>query len=259
MKFIDSHTHLYLQHFDEDRFAVIQRAIDQGVSTMLLPAIDMSTFDAMTALAVAFPKHCFPMMGLHPTSVNELVENELTFVESELSTGKYIAVGEIGIDLYWNSTFADQQKDAFRRQLRLAKKYQLPVVIHMRDSFSEVYQVVKEEVTEDLHGVFHCFTGNEEEGRKIIDLGFYLGIGGVITFKNSGLENVVANLPMEYLILETDSPYLTPVPFRGKRNESSYVPYIAQKVAEVTNKSLEKIAEITTQNAMQLFKLTSSQ
>ncbi len=256
MNFIDSHTHLYLEHFDDDRDEVIQSALAQGVSTMLLPAIDMSSFTAMKSLAGRFPQNCLPMIGLHPTSVNELVEKELDFVESELSTGKYIAIGEIGIDLYWDQTFKSEQTEAFRRQLHWAKQYQLPVAIHMRDSFNEVYEIVKEEADGNLKGVFHCFTGNESDAKKIIDLGFYLGIGGVVTFKNSGLGEVVANLPLESLLLETDAPFLTPAPFRGKRNDSHYIPYIAKKVAELTHRSVEEIAEITTNNSKRLFKLT---
>jgi len=221
-----------------------------------LPAIDMSSFTAMKSLAARFPQNCLPMIGLHPTSVNELVEKELDFVESELSTGKYIAIGEIGIDLYWDQTFKSEQTEAFRRQLHWAKQYQLPVAIHMRDSFNEVYEIVKEEADGNLKGVFHCFTGNETDAKKIIDLGFYLGIGGVVTFKNSGLGDVVANLPLESLLLETDAPFLTPAPFRGKRNDSHYIPYIAKKVAELTHRSVEEIAEITTNNSKRLFKLT---
>jgi len=256
MNFIDSHTHLYLEHFDDDRDDVIQSALSQGVSVMLLPAIDMGTFVAMKSLVDAYPQNCLPMMGLHPTSVNELVEKELDFVESELSTGTYIAIGEIGIDLYWDQTFKEEQTEAFRRQLRWAKQYGLPVAIHMRDSFEEVYAVVKQEATDDLTGVFHCFTGNEAEAKKIIDLGFCLGIGGVVTFKNSGLAEVVAKLPLEVILLETDAPFLTPAPFRGKRNDSHYLPYVAKKIAEVTHKSVEEIAEITTHNSQKLFKLT---
>lgn len=256
MIFIDSHTHLYLEHFDEDRPAVIEQAISNGVTTMLLPAIDKSSFKAMSELAEAFPTNCYPMIGLHPTSVNEHVEDELAFVKKELLTGKYIAIGEIGIDLYWDMTFMVQQKDALRRQLRWAKKYKLPVAIHMRDSFNEVYQVVKEEADEELRGVFHCFTGTEAQANQIIDLGFYLGIGGVVTFKNSGLGEVISKLPLEHLLLETDAPFLTPTPFRGKRNESSYIPVIATKIAALTNKSVEEIAHITTQNSKHLFNLS---
>ncbi len=255
MNFIDSHTHLYLDQFSEDRALVIERAIQQGVGRMLLPAIDSSTFEAMTKLAANYPKNCLPMIGLHPTSINKQVSKELAFVESELNTGKYIAVGEIGIDLYWDKTFAEEQTSAFHHQLKLAKKHQLPVVIHMRDSFTEVYQVVKTELNTDLRGVFHCFTGTLDEAHKIIDMGFKLGIGGVLTFKNSGLSEVVAQLPLESIILETDSPYLTPTPYRGKRNESSYIPMIAQKLAEITGKPIAEIAEITTHNATQLFNL----
>jgi TatD DNase family protein len=256
MNFIDSHTHLYLEHFDEDRQNVIEQAIKMGVSTMLLPAIDKSNFDAMQSVVHDFPENCLPMIGLHPTSVDENVEEELAFVEAELKKGSYIAIGEIGIDLYWDKSFKLQQTEAFRRQLRWAKKYQLPVAIHMRDSFNEVYEVVKEEAADDLKGVFHCFIGTVAEAKKIIDLGFYLGIGGVVTFKNSGLGEVVADLPLEHLLLETDAPFLTPTPFRGKRNDSSYIPRIAQKIADLTHKSLQEVADVTTQNTKRLFNLT---
>lgn len=256
MNFIDSHTHLYLEHFDEDRQNVIEQAIKMGVSTMLLPAIDKSNFDAMQSVVHDFPENCLPMIGLHPTSVDENVEEELAFVEAELKKGSYIAIGEIGIDLFWDKSFKLQQTEAFRRQLRWAKKYQLPVAIHMRDSFNEVYEVVKEEAADELKGVFHCFIGTEAEAKKIIDLGFYLGIGGVVTFKNSGLGEVVADLPLEHLLLETDAPFLTPTPFRGKRNDSSYIPRIAQKIADLTHKSLQEVADVTTQNTKRLFNLT---
>lgn len=255
MKLIDTHTHLYLESFDTDRNEVIQHAVNQGIETMLLPAIDLSTYNSMMDLVKEHPENCLPMIGLHPTSVNSTYEEEISFVESKLIADSFIAIGEIGIDLYWDGTYVDQQKDAFRRQLRIAKKYKLPVVIHMRDSFNEIYSVVKEEITDNLVGVFHCFTGTTYEAKKIMELGFLIGIGGIITFKNAGLADVVQNLPLESLVLETDSPFLTPAPFRGKRNQSAYIMYIAEKLAQVKNMRIEQIAEVTSNNAVELFNL----
>lgn len=254
MLLVDTHTHLYLDKFKEDRDQVISRAINQGVEKMLLPAIDSSTFDDMMDLADKYPDNCLPMIGIHPTSVKDNYETELDLVETELENGGYIAVGEIGIDLYWDKTHSEQQKDAFRRQLKLAKKFDLPVAIHTRDSFNEVYNIVKSEKTDDLLGVFHCFTGNLSEAYKIMDIGFHMGIGGIITFKNSGLAEVCSSVPTDFLLLETDAPFLTPDPYRGKRNESSYLNFIAMKLAEVTNKDMSEIVEITTNNASNLFK-----
>lgn len=255
MKLIDTHTHLYLNNFDADRNEVIQGAVNLSVETMLMPAIDISTFSSMMDLTKRYPVNCLPMIGLHPTSVNNNYEAELKFVENKLTEGGYIAVGEVGIDLYWDSTYVDQQKDAFRRQLRMAKKHKLPVVIHTRDSFNEIYTIVKEESTNNLKGVFHCFTGTIDEAEKIIDLGFLIGIGGIITFKNAGLAETVQNLPLESVVLETDAPYLTPAPYRGKRNQSAYITFIAKKLAEVKNTSVEQVADITTKNAVELFNL----
>lgn len=258
MKLIDTHTHLYLENFDADRNDVVENAIDNGVNTMLLPAIDSSTFEPMMELNKTFPNNCLAMIGLHPTSVKNDYENELKLVEDELTKGGYVGVGEIGIDLYWDKAHFEQQKDAFRRQLNFAKKYKLPVAIHTRDSFDEIYPIVKEELTIDLKGVFHCFTGSLKEAKKIIDLGFMMGIGGIITFKNSELAEVVKGIPVESLLLETDAPFLTPTPYRGKRNQSAYLTYIAIKLAEVKNTGLEQVAEITTKNAIELFNLEES-
>lgn len=255
MKLIDTHTHLYLNNFAADRNEIIQNAVNQGVETMLLPAIDRSTFNSMMDLVNQYPGTCLPMIGLHPTSINNNYEAEIEFVETKLNEGGYNAIGEIGIDLYWDGTYFDQQKDAFRGQLRMAKKHQLPVVIHTRDSFDEIYPIVKEEKTDNLKGVFHCFTGTIDEAKKIIDIGFLMGIGGIITFKNAGLAETVQDLPLESLVLETDAPFLTPVPFRGKRNQSAYVTYIAKKLAEVKNMKVDQIAEITSNNAVDLFNL----
>lgn len=255
MLLVDTHTHLYLDKYGNDRDEVVKRAINQGVSKMLLPAIDRSTFEDMMDLYQSFPENCLPMIGLHPTSVKDDYEDELQLVKNELSSGKYIAIGEIGIDLYWDKKHSGQQIDAFTRQLRWAKKHKLPVAIHTRDSFNEVYNIVKKEQTDDLKGVFHCFTGSLNDAYKIMDIDFHMGIGGIITFKNSGLAEVCSNLPLKNLILETDSPFLTPVPYRGKRNESSYLNYIAAKLAESKGKSVVDIITTTTHNANTLFNL----
>lgn len=255
MFFTDTHTHLYVEEFDTDRLRVVQQALDAGINRMLLPNIDGESWQAMMDLHQTFPDNCFPMMGLHPTSVKENYENELLVVQKELATGKYCGVGEIGIDLYWDDTNRDMQIDAFRKQLQWAKKHKLGVSIHTRNAFELTHQLVKEALTDELKGVFHCFTGNRDEARKIMDMGFKMGIGGIVTFKNSGLDKVVKQIPMEFLLLETDSPYLTPVPFRGKRNQSAYIQYIAEKVAGIKEKSLEEVAEITNRNAEQVFSI----
>jgi TatD DNase family protein len=255
MILVDTHTHLYLEQFDEDRDEVVKAAIADGVVYMLLPRIDTESHEVQMALSKKYPENCLSMMGLHPTSVKDDYKNELEVVEEELKKGIYIGVGEIGIDLYWDDTFKKEQEYVFRRQLQLAKEYKLPVSIHTRDSFEEVYRIVKEEHNEDLKGVFHCFTGTPEEAKMIMDLGFSMGIGGILTFKNSGLAEVVKDIPMEYLVLETDSPFLTPVPYRGKRNQSKYIVHIAQKLAEIKKTTIEQVAETTTANATELFKL----
>jgi len=255
MILVDTHTHLYLEQFDDDRSAIVDAAIDEGVKWMLLPAIDSTTLAAMKKLNQTFPKNCSPMMGLHPTSVKDNYEEELKLVEHELASGNYIAIGEIGIDLYWEKEHEEEQKDAFRRQLRWAKKYNLPVSIHTRDSFDMTYQIVKEESNGDLRGIFHCFTGTETEAKKIMDVGFKMGIGGIVTFKNSGLADVVKDIPEEFLVLETDAPFLTPAPFRGKRNQSAYLKYIAEKLAEIKSRSIDEMATITSRNAMDIFSI----
>ncbi len=256
MIFIDSHTHLYLEEFQNDRQNVVEKAIAEGIEYMILPAIDKSSFDSMKQLCHDFPQNCFPMIGLHPTSVEENYKEELDFVEKELQEKKYVAVGEIGIDLYWDKTYAEQQKFAFRYQLKLAKKHNLPVAIHTRDSFNDVYKIVREEQDGTLKGVFHCFTGNLDEAKKIMDLNFFMGIGGIVTFKNSGQDKVVKDIPLESILLETDSPFLTPAPYRGKRNESAYIKLIATKIAEVKEVSIESVANITSSNSMNLFGLS---
>ena len=252
---VDTHTHLYLEQFDNDRSEIVDSAIEKGIEYMLLPNIDKESLEAMKSLSRLYPQNCLPMMGLHPTSVKEDYERELTVVEQELKSGNYIAVGEIGIDLYWDQTFRDQQEDALRRQLKLAKRYKLPVSLHSRDSFEQIYKIVKEELTDDLQGVFHCFTGTPEEAQMIIDVGFKMGIGGIVTFKNAGLAEVVKDIDLEHLMLETDAPFLSPAPFRGKRNQSAYLVYIAEKIAEIKGLTTIEIAEYTTRNAIDLFNL----
>ncbi len=253
MILIDTHTHLYLDDFEKDRKEIINNALENGVERMLLPNIDSSTLHDLKALTTAFPECCFPMMGLHPTSVKEDYEKEVMLVEQELATEEYRGVGEIGIDLYWDNTFEEAQKEVFRQQLQLAKKYRLAVSIHTRNAFEITYQIVKEELTDDLNGVFHCFTGTMTEAKKIMDTGFKMGIGGIVTFKNSGLAEVVAQLPLEALVLETDAPYLTPAPFRGKRNQSAYLLYVVKKIAAIKNIPIEAVAENTTRTAENLF------
>jgi TatD DNase family protein len=257
MILIDTHTHLYLEQFDNDRTQVVENAIKQGVKFMLLPNIDAASLGAMKELSQQFPENCLPMMGLHPTSVNENYEEELELVEREQAENNYIAVGEIGMDLYWDKSFREQQEDALRRQLKLAKKLRLPVSIHTRDAFDEIFKVVEDELTAELTGVFHCFTGTLDEAKKIIGTGFKLGIGGVVTFKNSKLPEVLKEVSTEHLILETDAPFLTPMPFRGKRNESAYLVYIAEKIAEIKGLAVEEVAEATTQNAFNVFNLNN--
>ena len=256
MHLIDTHTHLFAKQFDEDRSEVVLRALEKGVRQMLLPNIDTNSIHPMLDLCTEFPKNCFPMIGLHPCDIKENYLEELAFFEQWLQKEKFVAVGEIGIDLYWDKSTLYIQEDAFRRQVELAKKYKLPIAIHVRNSFDEVLSVIDELNDDNLSGVFHCFTGCEAQANHIINYGgFKLGIGGVVTFKNSGLDKTLSTISIEHLILETDSPYLAPTPYRGKRNESSYVVIIAQKLAEIYGKSVEEIASITTQNAKELFKI----
>ncbi|MCB0822776.1 MAG: TatD family hydrolase [Bacteroidales bacterium] len=256
MIFTDTHTHLYLNAFDDDRANVVKNAIEQGVKYMLLPNIDSSSIDPMFELCKAFPENCFPMMGLHPTSVKENYKEELEIISGWFEKQNFIAVGEIGIDLYWDQSFQKQQEEAFRFQIDLALKNEIPIVIHSRDSFDEIFNVLEDYRGSGLKGVFHCFTGSLEQANKAIDLGFYLGIGGVLTFKNSGLDKVIAEIDLKHILLETDSPFLAPTPFRGKRNESAYINLVANRLSQIKNIDREEIAKITTQNAIDLFKFT---
>jgi TatD DNase family protein len=256
MHLIDTHTHLYSDAFADDRTEMVDRAIRSGVNTLLLPNIDIDSIESMHELCRAYPEICLPMMGLHPGSVKEDWEQQLEIIHKWLFSEKYIAVGEIGMDLYWDKTFQKEQEEAFRRQINWAKELHLPIVIHARDAFDEIFNVVDELHDDSLTGVFHCFTGSLEQAMKIKDYGtFKIGLGGVLTFKKSGLDEVVKDIPMELLVLETDSPYLAPSPHRGKRNESSYLTLIADKLSEVKQIRLEEIVEITSRNARELFNL----
>lgn len=256
MQLVDTHTHLFAEEFDNDRAAMVQRAIDHGVNRLLLPNIDSTSLQAMKQLAEAYPQNCLPMMGLHPCSVKEDYKEELALVEKELfSDYKYYGVGEIGLDLYWDKTFYPQQKEAFIQQIKWAIQLNLPVSIHTREATDEAIEILSSADLQDARGVFHCFTGTAEQAEKIISLGFHLGIGGVVTFKNTTLREVLAPVDLKHIVFETDSPYLAPVPFRGKRNESAYVLHLAEKLAEVKNISVEEVAKITTQNAASIFGL----
>ncbi|MCB2197212.1 MAG: TatD family hydrolase [Bacteroidetes bacterium] len=255
MQLIDTHTHIFLPEFDDDRDQVIKNAQENGISQILLPNVDHTTTTSLLKLADKYPDFCLPMMGLHPTSVDENYQKELKKVEDWLAKRKFYAIGEIGIDLYWDKTYKSQQEDAFLHQINLAKKYNLPIVIHARESFDEIFKIVEKEMDDNLTGVFHAFTGNEKQADQIVDWGFKIGIGGIVTFKNAGLDKVVSNIDINHIVLETDSPYLAPVPKRGKRNESAYIIYIAQKIAEIKNIAIEEVARITTNNAQQLFRL----
>ena len=255
MNIIDTHTHLYLKQFKDDIDVVINRSREVGVKKFILPAIDSSHFDSMHSLKNKYPDNIYLMSGLHPTDVNENYKNELDFVVNSLKTHDYIAIGEIGIDLYWDKSFLKQQQDAFRFQIRLAIEHELPIVIHCREAFNEIFEILDKENCDKLRGVFHCFTGTFEEAQRAIDLGFVLGIGGVITFKNGGIDKFLHKIDLKNIVLETDSPYLAPVPFRGKRNESSYIIYILEKLSEIYGISKEKIAEITSKNAEKVFGL----
>ena len=253
MVLTDTHTHLYLDAFEKDRDEVVENAIAKGIRYMLLPNIDSSSVDGLLDLCRQFPENCFPMMGLHPTSVKDNYPEELEIVRSWHERSRFYAVGEIGIDLYWDTTRLKEQEDAFRQQIKIARSHNLPVVIHTRNSFDEIFRIIDEEYEPGLKGVFHCFTGNLEQARKIRSWGFKLGIGGVVTFKNSGLDKVIQELELEDIILETDAPFLAPVPYRGKRNESAYIIFIAERVATLKNSNIEEVAAVTTSNARELF------
>jgi TatD DNase family protein len=256
MYFIDTHTHLYSSEFDTDRTEMVENAIKAGVKKLLLPNIDVASIDPMYELCKQFPANCFPMMGLHPGYVTENWEQDLVIIRKALDENKHIAIGEIGMDLYWDKTFIEEQKMAFRIQIEWAKEFKLPIVIHAREAFDEIFEILDELNDATLTGVFHCFTGTFEQVQKIQSYGgFYFGIGGVLTYKKSDLPSVLVDIPLEQILLETDAPYLPPTPHRGKRNESKFLLHVAEKVAEVKNCSLIEVARITSENAQQLFRI----
>jgi len=249
----DTHTHLYYETDDVKRTGLVRRCTDNNIKRLFLPNVDPSSMPLIFSLVNAHPDLCFPMLGLHPCSVKADWEDVLGVIKKSIEQHKIVAIGEIGIDLYWDKTLLAEQIQAFKMQIAWAKELKLPIVIHCREAFDQVFEVLEQEQDENLRGIFHCFTGTLEQAHKVIELGFYLGIGGVVTYKNAGLDKVVAQLDLKHIVLETDSPYLTPVPHRGKPNESSYLSYIAQKVAELQQTDLETVAEVTTENSRLIF------
>ena len=251
--FIDTHTHLYDEQLMAEEEAMIQRALDAGVNKMYMPNCDSTTIDGMMHLADKYPQHCLPMMGLHPVYVKENYKDELSIAEEWLGKRKFAAVGEIGLDYYWDKTFVPQQKEAFALQIDWALQHNIPIVIHSRESTQDCIDIVRTKQNGSLKGIFHCFSGTLDEAKQIIDLGFYLGIGGVVTFKKAGLAEIVEQLSLDNLVLETDAPYLAPMPYRGKRNESAYIPLIADKIATLKQVRIEEVARRTTANAEIVF------
>ena len=254
MIFTDTHTHIYSEEFSEDRDAMMQRAFDAGVTRLFVPAIDSAYAEKMYAMQLQYPDNVFLMMGLHPVYVKpDTWEAELAFVENALEARKFYAVGEIGIDLYWDKTTLGIQQEAFRRQIRLAKKHKLPINIHGRESFDEIFEVLESEKSDDLFGIFHCFTGNQAQAERAISYNMKLGIGGVATFKNGKIDQFLSQISIQDIVLETDAPYLAPVPFRGKRNESAYILNVARKLSEIYDLPISEIAQITTENSKKVY------
>ena len=251
----DTHTHLYSESFDSDRDQIIKRAIQSGITRFFVPAIDSSYTERMYDLEKQYPENIFLMAGLHPTHVNNDYKIELDHIIQQLEVREFFAIGEIGIDLYWDKTTLELQQNAFRFQIQLAKKYKLPIVIHCRDAFNEVFEILELEKSDDLNGVFHCFTGTYEQAKKAISYNMKLGIGGVVTFKNGNIDSFLSTIDLSDIVLETDAPYLSPVPYRGKRNESSYLINILEKVASIYSVDKQEIANITTQNSINIFKV----
>jgi len=249
----DTHTHLYSEEFSADRDAMMRRAFDAGVTRLFVPSIDSEYTQQMYDLQAQYPDNVFLMMGLHPTYVKENYLEELAYVEAQLAKHKFYAVGEIGVDLYWDKTRLAEQQQAFKHQIQLAKKYKLPINIHCRDAFNETFEVLEDEKGADLFGIFHCFTGDFEQAQKALSYNMKLGIGGVATFKNGKIDQFLNQIPLEHIVLETDAPYLSPVPHRGKRNESAYIPLVAQKLSEIYSLPIEQIAAITTQNSKDIY------
>jgi len=249
----DTHSHLYDNKFAEDQKEVIERAFEEDVQRIFLPNVDQHTVKGMMDIVKQYPDKCFAMMGLHPCHVKADYKEELAVLKAHLDTDKFCAVGEIGMDLYWDKTFLEEQKDAFRTQIHWAKEKGLTIAIHCRDAFDEIFEILESESDEKLRGIFHCFTGSLEQAHQAINLNFYLGVGGVVTFKKAGLDKVIEQIDLKHLVLETDSPYLAPSPNRGKRNESSYLVHIAQKIADLHQVSIHAVAEITTENSKKIF------
>ena len=255
MTITDTHTHLYSEAFDDDRTEVIERALAAGVTRFFIPAIDSTYTKAMYALETSYPDNMFLMMGLHPTHVKDNYLEELEHVKEQLASRKFVAIGEIGIDLFWDQSRLKEQQDMFRSQIQLAKQYELPIVIHCRDAFDEVFEILEEEKGPDLFGIFHCFTGTLEQAQLAISYNMKLGIGGVVTFKNGKIDQFLNQIDLTHIVLETDAPYLSPVPYRGKRNESSYILNVLEKLSDIYGVSNDYIAEITTKNSKSVFKL----
>ena len=251
----DTHTHLYSESFEKDQDEMMSRALKAGVSRFFVPAIDSTYTAAMYALERKYPEHVFLMMGLHPTHVKEDYKEELTHVKTALAQRKFVAVGEIGIDLYWDKSTLKQQQEAFRTQIQWAKRYKIPIVIHCRDAFDEIFEILEEEKSEDLFGIFHCFTGTLGQAHRAISYNMKLGIGGVVTFKNGKIDQFLAQIDLKHIVLETDAPYLAPVPYRGKRNESAYILEVLEKLSLIYGKSKAQIARITTANSKDIFKI----
>lgn len=253
MIFTDTHTHLYSEEFNDDREAMVARAINSRVKRLFLPNIDIQSIQPMLDLVWRFPENCFPMMGLHPCSVDEHVEAHLFQIQKWFKKRKFYAVGEIGLDFYWSVEFRDQQIMAFKKQIQWAIQMDLPINIHSRNSTDEVIAILKEMKHPALRGIFHCFSGNAHQAKQVTELGFYLGIGGVLTYKKSELPDAIADIDLQHLVLETDAPYLSPMPYRGKRNESAYIVDIAEKLAELKSTTIEKVANITTENSVKIY------
>ncbi len=253
MQLIDTHTHIFLPEFNSDRILTVEKALMNGINKMILPNVDSTTLSALNELRDAFPNICLPLIGLHPTSVNLDFEKELQVIDNEIAKRKYYGIGETGIDLYWDKTFLAQQIQAFEYQISIAKNNAMPIIIHIRNSFHEVFNVLEKHVSTELFGIFHCFSGDINQAEKAIEMGFLLGIGGVVTYKNSGLDKVVSKIPIQNIVLETDSPYLSPVPKRGQRNEPANIIYVVEKLSEIYKISPEEVAKIATENARRVF------
>lgn len=253
MQYIDSHVHIYSKKYDDDRDDVIRRSVENGVGRLYMPNIDEESIDAMLEAELKYPDICIPMMGLHPCDVKKDFEKALYTMEAWIDKREFAGIGETGLDLYWDKTFFEQQKEALRIQIQWAKQKKWPIILHCRESMDETIEVIKEEKTADLKGIFHCFSGTLDQAKEIIDLGFLLGIGGVATYKNGGLDKILNELGLEHVVLETDGPYLAPVPHRGKRNSPEYIPIIAERVGDLTQSDLEKVSKATLENSIRIF------